>query len=154
MKFLYLLPLMAVLACDQSAPNGTFKLPKNLQVYHTTRDTVPAADQEVASTIPTINAEQYQKLLKSSQMMIDFYAPWCGPCKALVPVMNAFHARHPELPMYRVNTDEEPEIARMNDVVMVPLVKLYHHGLSAGSLQGGDDITLDNLERMLHASDI
>jgi thioredoxin-like negative regulator of GroEL len=143
----YLPLVLALVACNPPT-EGTVLIPKTLTVIHSHKSS------DIESNIKSINAEEYAKAMKSSEVMIEFYAPWCQACKEIGPVMDAFHAKHPELPLYRLNTDDEQDITRMNDVVMVPIVKLYHHGISMGSLQGGDDINADNLERLIHTGEL
>jgi thioredoxin 1 len=62
---------------------------------------------------------------------VDFWAPWCRPCKALEPILE-------ELPvdLARVNVDEEPGLGSRYDVLSIPTVILFAGGEARGSVVG------------------
>ena len=57
-------------------------------------------------------------------VLIDFWAPWCGPCRMIAPIMEEIAGEHPEIKVCKVNVDNEPELARMFNVQSIPTVAL------------------------------
>lgn len=68
--------------------------------------------------------------------VIKFYADWCGPCKALVPMFEELEAEHPEVEFEHVNIDEEQERALNAGVRGVPTVHFLKDGDLTNSLVG------------------
>jgi thioredoxin reductase (NADPH) len=133
MKFQYLLSLVMLIGCNRSTTDSSphFNLAKHLTVYHTTEDA-----SSVADFMPVINADQFAKLVKSPEVLMEFYAPWCQACKDLVPELVELHRRHPELPIYRINVDDEAALTKDNEVAFVPTLILFRRGYRAASLSG------------------
>ena len=69
--------------------------------------------------------------IKSGKVLLDFYAPWCAPCKQLDPLLD----RVP-LKVIKINVDEHPEIAGQYDVRGLPTVIVMEDGVEAVRFTG------------------
>ena len=61
-------------------------------------------------------------------MLVDFWAPWCGPCRMLAPVLEELGEEHPEIKVCKVNTDEEMELAVKFGIDSIPCVIAFNNG--------------------------
>lgn len=83
--------------------------------------------------------EQFAKFTDSeTPSVIDFYATWCGPCKAISPIFDKLAHAIPEAQFARVDVDIAHEVAIANEITAMPTLKLFKHGEETGKIVGAD----------------
>src|SRR5256885_8837425 len=89
------------------------------------------------------------EVIQSDQdVLVDFWAEWCGPCHAVAPVLDKIaDERSNELRLVKVNIDEEPALAQKYGVVSIPTIVLFKDGEPAAAAVGAQPKTA--IERSL-----
>lgn len=78
----------------------------------------------------SINKTNFQNEVINSEkpVLLDFWAPWCGPCRMVGPVMEEIAAEHPNIKVGKINVDEQPELARQFRVMSIPTLVVMKNG--------------------------
>jgi len=84
-------------------------------------------DWHKKSKIPAINSyEEFQEVMRTTDTVIlEFFAPWCPACVTFKPEFEKLQEKHWDIPMYTVNTDENPTLKKMFNVDTYPRVLLF-----------------------------
>lgn len=91
--------------------------------------------------------KDFDEEISSGKVLVDFWAPWCGPCRMLAPILEQLEAEDKDVKICKVNVDECPDIAKRFGVMSIPTLILFKDGKQADKSVGLID--LDTLKEFV-----
>ena len=107
------------------------------------------------STVDLTKENFESTVQKDGIVLIDFWADWCGPCKAFAPVYEKAAGEHDDVVFGKVNTEEQPELAGTFRVSAIPTLMAFRDGIGVFSQPGMvPGSALDDLTSKIRALDM
>lgn len=79
---------------------------------------------------------QAEVLESDTAVLVDFWAPWCGPCRVIAPHLEELNAEKDDLRVVKLNVDENPATAAQYNVMSIPTLIVFKHGQVAKQIIG------------------
>lgn len=73
-------------------------------------------------------AAEFEEAIAKGEVLVDFWATWCGPCRMLAPVLEEVAAEHPELTIVKVDVDEAGDLAAKFGISSIPTLIRFQDG--------------------------
>jgi len=92
----------------------------------------------VAGNLPEVTDSNFQAEVLESEtaVLVDFWAPWCGPCRIIAPHLEELAGERDDLRIVKLNTDDNPETAAQYNVMSIPTLLLFKNGEVAHQIIG------------------
>ena len=77
-----------------------------------------------------INKNNFQNEVMNSDkpVLLDFWAPWCAPCRMVVPIVEEIASEHADIKVGKINIDEQPELANKFGIMSIPTLAVMKNG--------------------------
>jgi thioredoxin 1 len=84
----------------------------------------------MAGNLNDVTDSSFQAEVIESEVavLVDFWAPWCGPCRVVAPVLEEIHSEREDLRVVKLNVDENQQTAAAYDVLSIPTMILFRNG--------------------------
>ena len=92
----------------------------------------------MAGSINEVTDSNFQAEVIESEtpILVDFWAPWCAPCRAIAPLLEEINAERDGLRIVKLNTDDNPQTAANYEVLSIPTLILFRNGQVAKKVIG------------------
>ena len=86
-----------------------------------------------------INKNNFQNEIMDSEktVLLDFWAPWCAPCRMVVPIIEEIAGERPDIKVGKINVDEQPELASKFGIMSIPTLVVMKNGKIVQQVSGG-----------------
>ena len=85
-----------------------------------------------------INKNNFQNEIMDSEktVLLDFWAPWCAPCRMVVPIIEEIAGERPDIKVGKINVDEQPELASKFSIMSIPALVVLKNGKIVQQVSG------------------
>ena len=85
-----------------------------------------------------INKNNFQNEIMDSEktVLLDFWAPWCAPCRMVVPIIEEIAGERPDIKVGKINVDEQPELASKFGIMSIPTLVVMKNGKIVRQVSG------------------
>ena len=85
-----------------------------------------------------INKNNFQNEIMDSEktVLLDFWAPWCAPCRMVVPIIEEIAGERPDIKVGKINVDEQPELASKFGIMSIPTLVVMKNGKIVTKVSG------------------